>query len=139
MCYVLTLLLILTADTVNGATANPKAMQAQLCLPFGVGVVAFEPSQLGVGALVLAAVHSSRHLVRSVGTFVASGAHEGSIDANFRHTFVILRAGEQGCVASLVAPLQRVTGVGEEQGLQAAAVLVNLAGPVLRCFLTGVP
>ena len=60
---VLTLLLILTADTVNGATANPKAMQAQLCLPFGVGVVALEPSQLGVGALILAAVQSSNLLV----------------------------------------------------------------------------
>ena len=83
---VLTLLLVLAGKAVLIRITLPASMKAQLGVPIGPGVVAFEPSQLGVGALILAAVHSSRDLVLFVGTFVDSVAHKGSIDADYRHT-----------------------------------------------------
>ena len=82
---VLTLLLVLAVKAVLIRITLPASMKAQLGVPIGPGVVAFEPSQLRIGALVLAAVQFSL-LVRLVGTFVDSVAHKGSIDADFRHT-----------------------------------------------------
>ena len=82
---VLTLLLVLAVKAVIIRITLPASMKAQLGVPIGPGVVAFEPSQLGIGALVLAAVQFSL-LVRLVGTLVDSVAHKGSIDADFRHT-----------------------------------------------------
>ena len=126
---VLTILLVLAAKAVRVLVTLPACMKAQLGVPIGPGVVAFEPSQLGIGALVLAAVQFSL-LVRLVWTFVLSVAHKGSIDADFRHTWLVRRAGKQSSVPFIRAPIPRVAGVGVEERLNAVAILVGLPSPV---------
>ena len=106
-------------------------MKTEFGVPVGPGVIAFGPSQLWIGALVLAAVQSSNLLVLSVGTFVTSIAHIGSIDAGYRHAF-LLGAGEHSAVALICAPIQRVTGICAEERLNAAAILVSLPDPVFK-------
>ena len=126
--------LILAWCTVLVVIARPALVQAELSLPFCPAMVAFQPSQLRVWALVLAAIKTGIFpikllLVRSIGTLNHSIADVSSVNTEV----VFLRAGEQGRVAMLVAPILRVAG---KCGMwfETVAIFIGLTSPPLRCF-----
>ena len=126
--------LILTVSAVRVTIAMPAHMSTDLRIPVGPGPDAFDSSELGIGTLVLLAVHSTRNLVLSIGTLDHPIAHQSSVDAGS----LLPGAREQSRVALIRAPIRQVTGVCGDW-FDAVAVVVVIPDPPLNGLLTVVP